>query len=180
MGLCGPHALGWLPVHPTASVVSKLQSQHPPSSRCRTSSSRQTFHLPVQGNHPANPPSFIPLRTLCLGVPLLSSPSQSFGKGPSTSRPRLPPGLQPEQLAAANKHLQPGCSSDKLDGGELGVLVGFLVLWVELPVPTWICVLPWSLSWVRGLQMLWGPSELGLGSGCGWAMVAVVLGRLQG
>lgn len=49
--------------------------------------------------------------------------------------------------------------------------VGFVVLWIELPVAAWVCVLvcvlPWSLSWVRGLRVLWGLSELGLGSGFG-------------
>uniref|UniRef100_A0A674GP33 H1.8 linker histone n=1 Tax=Taeniopygia guttata TaxID=59729 RepID=A0A674GP33_TAEGU len=53
-------------------------------------------------------------------TPSSSSPSQSFDKGSSASRPWLPPGFRPQQLAAANQHLQPGCSSDKLDGGELG------------------------------------------------------------
>lgn len=50
------------------------------------------------------------------------------------------------------------------------MVVGFVLLWVEVPVTAGACVLPWSLSWVRGLQVLWGPSELELGScsGLGW------------
>lgn len=50
------------------------------------------------------------------------------------------------------------------------------MLWREVSVLAWVCVLLWSLQ-VRGLQVLWGSSELELGLRL-CPMVAVVPGGL--
>lgn len=146
MGLLWAPCSGLVPCAPHSKCSQQAAipaPQHPPSSR----NTFCTFCLPVQGSHSANPPSLTLLQSPSLVVPLLPpAPHKDLAKGLQTSRPWLSPGLPPQQLAAANQHLQPGCSSYKLDGGELGVVTGFVVLWVELPVSAWICVLPWSLS----------------------------------
>lgn len=104
---CGPHATGWLPVRPTASTVSKLQSQHPATNQA----AGRCLSPACLGQSPHEPPiSCPPPNPRGSDVPLLPpAPRKALAKGTQLPSHLLPQGWQPEQLAAANHPLQLGC-----------------------------------------------------------------------
>lgn len=104
--LHGPHTMGWLPICPTVSTGSTLPPQHPATHQATGG----CLSPACSGDPPHDSPISHPSPNPLLGhAPSPSSPSQSLCKGRLASHHLLPPGRQPEQLAAANQPLQLGC-----------------------------------------------------------------------